>query len=496
MSVSPKSSVPGVRVRATNDADARSDGSHVLYWMTAARRTRHNFGLQRAVDWARELKKPLVVLEAVRVGYRWASDRHHAFLLAGMADNQAALEKRGVAYHAYVEPKPDAGKGLLAALAKDACVVVADDWPCFFLPRMLAAASEQVPVRMEAVDSNGLLPIRAVDKAFARAYDLRRVMQRELGAHLQARPKADPLAGPRLEPHPGIPAAIQKRWPAASGDLLAGRGLDALPIDHDVAPVSWSGGPEAGARELKRFASNGLARYGQERGQVDVSSGLSGHLHYGHVGAHQVFDAVASAEDWSLDALGDPRETKGSREGWWGMSPGAEAFLDQIATWRELGLNMCAFQPGYERYDTLPDWALATLSEHASDERPYLYTLDQLDAAETHDDIWNAAQRQLVRDGRIENYLRMLWGKKVLHWTESPEQGYDVLVELNNRYAVDGRDPNSYTGIRWTFGAFDRPWGPERDVFGKVRYMTSDSTRRKLKLDAYLERWGPEGSLF
>ena len=231
MSVSPKSSVPGVRVRAANDADARSDGAHVLYWMTAARRTRHNFGLQRAVDWARELKKPLVVLEAVRVGYRWASDRHHAFLLAGMADNQAALEKRGVAYHAYVEPKPDAGKGLLAALAKDACVVVADDWPCFFLPRMLAAASEQVPVRMEAVDSNGLLPIRAVDKAFARAYDLRRVMQRELGAHLQARPKADPLAGPRLEPHPGIPAAIQKRWPAASDDLLAGRGLDALPID-------------------------------------------------------------------------------------------------------------------------------------------------------------------------------------------------------------------------------------------------------------------------
>jgi deoxyribodipyrimidine photo-lyase len=176
----------------------------------------------------------------------------------------------------------------------------------------------------------------------------------------------------------------------------------------------------------------------------------------------------------------------------------AFAFLDQVVTWRELGYNMCHFDPNHDQYDSLPEWARATLADHADDQRPFVYTLADFESARTHDPLWNAAQRQLVREGRIHNYLRMLWGKKILEWTKSPEEALDVMIELNNKYALDGRNPNSYTGIFWTLGRYDRPWGPERPIYGKIRYMTSQSTARKFDVAAYLDKYSPSvsGSLF
>jgi deoxyribodipyrimidine photo-lyase len=161
-------------------------------------------------------------------------------------------------------------------------------------------------------------------------------------------------------------------------------------------------------------------------------------------------------------------------------------------TWRELCYHYAHHRPDHSSFSSLPDWARATLLEHASDPRPFTYTLEQFEDAATHDEIWNAAQRQLRESGRIHNYLRMLWGKKILHWTSSPEEAWAILVELNNRYAIDGRDPNSYGGIGWVLGRFDRAWGPERPIFGKVRYMSSKNARRKLRLRGYLERWSGE----
>jgi len=155
-----------------------------------------------------------------------------------------------------------------------------------------------------------------------------------------------------------------------------------------------------------------------------------------------------------------------------------------------LGFNFCSRHGDYDQYESLPDWARETLEEHAGDRRPVLYEFDALDSASTHDELWNAAQRQLVREGRMHNYLRMLWGKKVLEWSPSPREAIQHLIELNNRYAIDGRNPNSYSGIFWVFGRYDRAWGPERPIYGKIRYMTSDNTRRKLKLDRYLRTYG------
>jgi deoxyribodipyrimidine photo-lyase len=459
--------------------------------MTAFRRVSWNFALQRAAERARELAKPLLVLEALRCGYPHASDRLHRFVLDGMGDNREHFLEAGVAYHPYVEPFPDHGKGLLTTLAEGACLVVADDFPAFFLPRMVAAAAARLPVLVEAVDANGLLPLRAPDRPFGRAVDFRRFLQRTLRHHL-ALPAPDPLGDlpGRIE----IPEAVTRAWPAADAALLRpGASLADLPIDHRVGPAPCTGGERAGRERLREFVAERLPRYDEDRNHPDrdATSGLSPYLHFGHLSAHEVFAAVMAAEGWSEDLLG-PTAT-GRRTGWWGVGESAEAFLDQLVVWRELGFNGCALGAAWDRYESLPPWARAALERHAADRRPYRYARDALEAAATHDPLWNAAQTQLLREGRIHTYLRMLWGKKILEWTPSPREAWDTLLSLNDRYALDGRDPNSLTGIAWCLGRYDRPWPPDRPVFGTVRYMSSENTARKVEVKRYREKYAPLG---
>lgn len=459
--------------------------------MRASRRVDHNFALDRAVELATELHRPLVVLEALRCDYRWASDRHHAFVLAGMRDNQVAARRFGVAYLPYVEPAAGHGRGLLRALAADACAVVTDDHPGFHYPHMLAAAAAQLDVRLEAIDSIGLLPMAAATTAYPTAYAFRAFLQRELPEHLGWMPRASSLAGHGL-PRAEIPAAITARWPAADAAMLAAEpaALATLPIDHRVGVCPVRGGPRAGLVAVRAFVDHGVDAYVERRNHPDDrgGSGLSPYLHFGHVSPHAVLRGLADRCGWTPGDLGRPR--RGAREGFWGMPPAMEAFLDELVVWRELGHNFAHCRDDIDRYDSLPRWAQQTLAAHAGDRRPYLYDHDQLERSSTHDEIWNAAQRQLVGEGRMHNYLRMLWAKRVIEWTAEPRVALDRLIELNNRWALDGRDPNSYSGILWSFGRYDRPWGPERPIFGAVRYMSSDATRRKLRLGEYLRRWG------
>ncbi|HTI52315.1 MAG TPA: deoxyribodipyrimidine photolyase, partial [Planctomycetaceae bacterium] len=226
--------------------------------MIAFRRTEWNFSLQRAVEWAVKLHKPLVIFEPLRIGYRWASDRIHRFVIDGMADNAAriaALKNRGIVYLPYIEPAVDAGKGLLAALVERACLVVTDDFPSFFLPRMVSAAAHRLPVKLEQVDSNGLLPLRATERVFSTAFSFRAFLQKELPSHLDAFPESDPLLGVKLPTIDGVPAGIARRWPPASAKLLSGdpAALATLPVDHYVAVVGHCGGPDAARERLRRF---------------------------------------------------------------------------------------------------------------------------------------------------------------------------------------------------------------------------------------------------
>jgi deoxyribodipyrimidine photo-lyase len=466
------------RLTAANSAPVKT-GDYVLYWMIAARRTVHNFALDHALARARELDVPLVVFEPLRAGYQWASDRMHAFVIAGMEDNARAFAKAGITYVSYVEPAPGEGTGLLAALAKRARLIVTDEQPGFFLPRMVAAAAK-LDTRIELVDGNGILPLRAMERAFTTAASFRRQMQKVVAPYLAELPRAR-LSPPPIAKGGEVPGAILRKWPSQPV-------LSKLPIDHAVAPVA-GGGAVAGHARLEAFLADGLPRYHEDRNQPDhdPSSGLSPYLHFGHIGSHELVTRVWADCDWDPSRIA--AKPNGSRAGWWGAPAPHEAFLDQIITWRELGYGFCFHRPDYGSYDSLPDWARATLAKHAKDPRPHRYSLAELDAADTYDPIWNAAQRQLVAEGTIHNYLRMLWGKKILEWSATPKAALAAMIELNNKYAVDGRDPNSYSGIMWTLGLFDRAWGPERPIFGTIRYMSSDATRKKLDIKQYLARW-------
>jgi deoxyribodipyrimidine photo-lyase len=484
--------VPHDRIRQLTDRPVQPTGEFVLYWMTSARRATYNYALERAVEWALQLGRPMVVLEALRLDYRWASARTHAFILEGMAQNARALNGL-VTYYPYVEPRRGAGKGLLHAVARHACVVITDDFPAFFLPRMVDAAARQIEVRFEAVDSNGVIPLNVPDRAYPTAHAFRRFVHARIDEHGVGAPLENPLAGGSLPQTSPVPAQIVRRWePTDPRDLANPRNLvSRLDIDQDVDPCSSIGGSSAANDLVERFLHRGLDVYARDRNDPDAdgSSGLSPYLHFGHLASVDVIQRIIGAGSW------DPTDVevaaRGSRSGWGGRN-GAADFLDQLVTWRELGYNMCARRSDYDVFESLPDWARITLAEHACDPRPSLYTLDQFDRAETHDALWNAAQRQLRDTGTLHNYMRMLWGKKILEWSAAPEDALATMVELNNRYALDGRDPNSYSGIFWILGRYDRAWGPERAIFGKIRYMSSANTKRKLKVTRYLERFGPK----
>jgi deoxyribodipyrimidine photo-lyase len=485
--------VTPLRINAANQRPIRPDGDYVLYWMTAFRRTHSNFALQRAVEHAHSLRKPLLVFEPLRCGYRWASDRLHQFVIEGMRDNSLALRGKPVTYFPYVEPHQSAADGLLETLAQDACVIVTDDYPCFFLPSLIRTVSNRVPVLLETVDSNGWMPLRLAPKTFTVAHSYRRWMQKNILDQLLDTPAADPLRGRKLPTLSRLPEKVVRRWPVADLDrLLAPGGLADLPIDHQVSPCKESpGGSIEARRRLSLFIRSRLEGYGENRNQPDATgtTELSPYLHFGHIATHELVDAVLRHENWTPDMVGRP---EGKNSGFWNTSASAEGLLDQVLTWREMGFNLCFREPRlYDRFESLPDWVLATLQEHASDPRPALYSLEQFENARTHDPVWNASQRQLLLTGVMHNYLRMLWGKNILHWSRSPQDAMKTMINLNNKYALDGRDPNSYSGIFWVLGRYDRPWGPKRPVFGSIRYMTSESAKKKLRMGDYLRRFGP-----
>jgi deoxyribodipyrimidine photo-lyase len=476
------------RLRRLNEAAIRRGGDYVLYWMQASRRLHYSHALDYALLCCEELGRPLVVYEGLRHDYPWASRRLHRFVLEGMRENAAAAERLGIAYWPFVGSPDEPGRGLLARLAQRAALVVTDDFPCFIVPEQSQALARRVEVPVFALDGNGLFPLASLGEAAGAAAHLRPRLHRAFQDAWEHRARARPrvAAAARGGPEPPFEA-----WAPESLDAT----LEGLPFEDDVAPVPGvAGGSRAARRRLKAFLAQGLEGYAEQRSppvppDEARQSRLSAWLHFGHISAQEIAErALERHGSWSVDEL--RYENRGRRAGFFGEDADLNAFLDELLTWRDLGhlWQRHRRQDARDLESALPGWAWETLQTHAGDERPWCYEPDQLEAADTHDPLWNAAQRELKATGAIHNYLRMLWGKKVLEWSRHPEVAYRTLVHLNNKYALDGRDPNSWSGILWCFGLFDRPWAPERAIFGRVRYMSSDNTARKFKLDRYL-RW-------
>ncbi len=476
------------RINIVNDKPVLEQNSYVLYWMTTARRTEYNFALDHAIATANKLGKGLVVFEGLRQDYRWACDRFHAFIQEGMIENQSVLLNSPVTYIPCIETPETPIKEIFWALAEKSCLIISELYPAFFFPKMHRLVASQTSVQFRLVDTNGIYPLSESERIYTTAASFRRHLQKTIEPFLKDFPKSSSVNALKRSYTPSADDFTEEILNLFKQDISS-VDIQTLPIDHSIFPVKDRIGGQQQARiRLSNFLDHHIERYGTDRNSIDQdpSSGLSPYLHFGHISVHEMVQNIWEKYDWNPSMVA-PKAT-GSRSGWWNLPAGAEAYMDQIITWREIGFVYCYQEPNYASYDTLPNWARITMEEHIDDPRPFTYTLETFEKAQTHDPIWNAAQRQLVCEGRIHNYLRMLWAKKVLHWTKTPQDALEILEELNNKYALDGRDPNSYSGIYWTFGRFDRAW-TERPIFGKIRYMTSDSTKRKIKLKNYLNKF-------
>jgi len=488
------------RVRACNAQPIRDSGQYVLYWMQLYRRFRSNHALDYALELATQLGKPLVVYEGLKLDYRWASARTSQFLIEGMRDNFTFAQEQGINYWPFIEGAPEhqgkahwkgfhpSGRGLLRHLAAAASLVVTDDYPCFIVPEQTEALAAKVECAVHAIDSNSMVPLKLLGVVVSAAAHLRPRIHKAFAAHWPLCANSEPEFSPAIRQRIDAPFPL---W-TPPDDLNAL--VKSLPLDQTVPALpDKQGGSIEAQRVLAAFVKRKLSRYGEERSLPDSpernsASGLSPWLRNGHLSIQDVVvQVLQTTGKWTPEKLN--RDASGKREGFYSDDPDVNSFLDEAITWRDVG-----YQWHYHRrsdtatlQQALPEWAMKSLTKHAADPRDRIYTLEQFENGNTHDALWNAAQRELVATGRIHNYLRMLWGKKVLEWSSSPQEAYETLEHLNNKYAIDGRDPNSYTGILWCFGLFDRPWPPERNVYGQIRYMSSDNTAKKFKLASYHE---------
>ena len=484
------------RVFKRNQNEPNPDGEFVLYWMQINRRFHYNFALEYAVGWANKLDKPLLILEAFSCDYPWATDRTHTFMMQGMKEHLETIDRRSFNYLPFVEKESGQYEQLLMSLSTRASLLVTDEYPVFIMKERNATLPDQVHIPYYSVDSNGLIPLGLTEKDPYSAYLFRKTMQKYFVEAYTNPPKENPLEELNNRSHIELPDSIFEGLPDGEEALSdIAETISGISIDHSVKPIEWHGGRNAALQKMHYFMENGLMQYGELRNDPDENktSKMSAWLHFGKISEYEVVREVLShqPQGWDLDRI---TYNNGSRNGFFNGHSSIDAYLDELITWREVGFHFAHHRDDYDQFESLPDWALETLNEHKSDPREWTYSYDELAESRTHDEIWNAAQTQLREEGIIHNYLRMLWGKKVLEWTPDPETALQYLIDLNNTYAIDGRDPNSYSGIFWCFGRFDRAW-QERPVFGKIRYMTSDSTRKKVQMKQYLSRYGNQGSL-
>lgn len=484
------------RVFKGNENQPNPDGKYVVYWMQSTRRFHYNFGLEYAVSWANKLNKPLLIFEAFSCNYRWATVRSHTFMMQGMKEHLDFAEDNDLNYITFCEQKPGQIEEMFMKIAKNASLVISDVFPVFIIKKSNEKFSKKVDIPYITIDSNGLIPLGLTDKDPYSAYFFRKIMQRNFVEAYTHPPKQNSLDD--LENHDKIDfiSKIVDDFPDGKNALDdIPSFVEKLDINHSVKPIEWKGTRQAGLGMMGQFIQHGLFEYGDKRNDPDEgkTSHLSPWLHFGKISTFEIVRAVFDhqPEDWSLDKI---TYNKGSTGGFFNGNSDIADFLDELITWREVGFHFAHHRPDYDQLESLPDWALNTLNQHRDDPREWIYSYEELANSQTHDEIWNAAQTQLREEGIIHNYLRMLWGKKVIEWTPDPETALEYLIDLNNTYAIDGRDPNSYSGIFWCFGRFDRAW-QERPIFGKLRYMTSDSTRKKVKIKNYLNRYGGQTDL-
>ncbi|HKK64415.1 MAG TPA: deoxyribodipyrimidine photo-lyase [Clostridia bacterium] len=480
------------RIQALNNAHSRS-GAYVLYWMQQSARAHYNHALELAVEKANSLKIPLLVLCVLTDSYPEANLRHYRFLLEGFEDTRRRLADRGIRL-LLLQGEP---LTCVPEVARQAALLVCDRGYLRFQRQWRAELSRRVACPCLQVESDVLVPVEAAyPKQAYTAGILRPKLHALLERFLIDLPET-PLARPSL----GIDLNVSSfncKFVSQDLDLRSLEGD--LKTDQTVRPVEWiEGGTSAALQRLEEFLAGKIDKFHQLRNDPSRNylSHLSPYLHFGQIsplyialqvraaaGAKDIRDTETDGETGGKTDGGTRGETSGETPA---LGEGAAAFLEELIVRRELAMNFAYYNQNYDNYNCLPNWAQTTLAEHEVDRRDYLYSLPQLEAAETHDPYWNAAQTELRVYGKMHGYMRMYWGKKILEWSPTPRKAYERALYLNNKYSLDGRDANGYAGVGWCFGLHDRAW-PERPVFGKTRYMNANGLKRKFNIEAYVQK--------
>jgi len=440
------------RIQKLNDRPMRT-GKYAVYWMQASQRTIYNHTLEYAILTANKLKQPLIVYFGLTADFPEANERHYRFMLEGLQDVKKALDERGI-FFCLRRESPEKG---IIALSRTASAVITDHGYLRIQKNWRSDAATNIDCPLIQVESDCVVPVETASP-------------KEEYAAATIRPKIHRLLPVFLKPLDEFDIKV-KSLDFDLDTLDMGnidRVISDLGADRSVKPVEdLTGGMSRAADRLEDFIGNKLEDYPEARNDPnkEALSCLSPFLHFGQISP--LYIALRALES---------------------RSRGADAFLEELVIRRELSLNFVHYNPLYDSFAGLPGWAKKTLKTHETDMRPYVYTRDELETAATHDKYWNAAQIEMKTTGKMHGYMRMYWGKKILEWTEKPEEAFAAALYLNNKYELDGRDPNGFTGVAWCFGKHDRPWA-ERAVFGNIRYMNDKGLRRKFDADVYAKRF-------
>jgi len=428
------------------------DGKYVLYWMQAAQQTEYNHALEYSIRIANKLRKSVIVFFGITDNWPEANQRHYYFMLEGLKEVRKSLEAKGIRMVIRCQ-SPDTGA---VELAKKAALVVVDAGHLRIQKKWRTRVAKKIDCAFYEVETNLIVPVEeASSKENFSAGTFRPRITKKIDKYLV------PLnhRKPKLN-------SLSLKFPIFNIDDID-KALLKLNIDKSIRKVeSFRGGTSNAKRLLSDFVRNKLNRFAQLRNDpnADCLSNMSPYLHFGQISPLYI----------ALNVLKT-------------SSPGKDAFLEELIVRRELSHNFIFYNDKYDTFDSLPPWAVRTLNFHRRDKRQYVYSHEQFEKAQTHDPYWNAAQKEMVITGKMHGYMRMYWGKKILEWSNNPRAGFKIALSLNNKYELDGRDPNAFAGVAWCFGKHDRAWA-ERSVFGKIRYMNAAGLKRKFDADAYVKK--------
>ena len=445
------------RIQTLNQKQENKDGKYLLYWMQASVRTRYNHALDYAITLGNQHNLPVVVFFQLIDTYPEANARHYHFLLEGLKDVEKTLKKKDIAF--FVGLQSNSKHLSLKQIARDASLVVTDRGYTRFQKRWRETIASIISSPLIQVESDVVVPVEtASPKEEYSAFTLRKKITPLLETFLKS------LSSPKSK-H----SSLHLSFPSLDLSQETSSLLSMLAIDHTVAPSPFfSGGENEAQKTLRLFLKHKFHAYHEHRNDpsLDGLSNLSPALHFGHISP---VDIILQAKKIGF------------------KTQGFETLQEELVVRRELAMNFVHYNDEYDTFKCLPNWAQKTLTEHLQDRREYLYSREQFETAQTHDPYWNTAQYEMLHTGKMHGYMRMYWGKKILEWSKTPQEAFETTLYLNNKYELDGRDPNGFAGVAWCFGKHDRPW-TEREIFGKVRYMNAKGLERKFAIKKYVEK--------